>query len=285
MRKYVTIADMRDLPSYQNINARLIYLHCAMAMEVKSRTFVRSIRQLAADLDMTERQVRTAIDALERDGLIKTDKVEQVVTRKVTQMVTQMVTQLSIMSVSDLQHVTDTHNDTHNDTHKNNLKNNNNSLSSARVAWADMREVVKKALDVDAATAAAMVDTFKERQAMKGKIWKDEGDLKAHLVAFAEKRLASLPRQRQTARESDQQARAAEMQRAKEQQENQERKAKDWEEVQTAWRWWKEAERKAERTESPDERAKLQQLSATHQEAYEKLRAEWINKYKPQKIE
>lgn len=285
MEKFIIIQDMRHMKSYNNVNARLLYIHMAMGCDISTYVYKSSLRKLSIELGMTVDTVRYALKQLARDGLVTPQSTPQITPQSTPQTTPQTTPHLTTFKINKNDTPNTTVYTTDYTTEKNNLKNNNNSLSSARVAWADMREVIKKALDVDAATAAAMVDTFKERQAMKGKTWKDEGDLKAHLVAFAEKRLASLPRQRQTARESDQQARAAEMQRAKEQQENQERKAKDWEEVQTAWRWWKEAERKAERTVSPDERAKLQQLSATHQEAYEKLRAEWIHKYQPPKTE
>lgn len=290
MRKYITIPDFRDLPSYQNVNARLLYLHCSMAMEVKSRTYIRSVRQLAADLDMSPRQVRTALDALERDGLIKTESVTHMVTRMLTHMVTQMVTQITIMSVSDLSTEASTDADTDADTHadtdadtvknnKNNINHESSPLTSARVAWADMRGMLRKALDLDAATAAATVDLFKERQDMKGKTWKDEGDLKAHLIAWAEKRIASMPRQQKAARQTDAQAREAERLRAKEQQEGEEQKVKDWDEVQRVWRWMKEAQRKAERTKDEGERVKLQQLAASHESTYNRLRQQWTEKY------
>lgn len=291
MRKYITIPDFRDMPSYKNENARLLYLHIAMSMEVKERTYVRSIRQLAADLGLSVRQVRTALDALERDGLIKTEQVTHMVSRMLTHVVTQMVTQITVLSISDLNTEgntegdtdADTHADTHADTQKNNINNKNNktpSLTSACVAWADMREVVKQALQVDAATAAAMVDTFKERQGMKGKTWKDEGDLKAHLISFAEKRLASLPRGTKGGRQTDAQARQQEYARAQEAQEAKGEKEKAWESVQDAWRWWKEAEKKAAAGKSDQEREKAAQQAAAMKAAYERLKQEWYNKFK-----
>lgn len=296
MGKFIIIQDMRHLRSYKNVNARLLYIHMAMGCDISTYEYKSSLRKLSLELGMTVDTVRYALKLLASDGLITPQSTPQITPQSTPQTTPQTTPHLTTFIINKNGTPNGTPNTTlyttlyttENPTEKNNLnnlKNNNPPLTSARVAWADMREVIKKALDVDAATAAAMVDTFKERQAMKGKIWKDEGDLKAHLVAFAEKRLASLPLPRQTARESDQQARAAEMRRVKEQQENQNQKERDWDQVQTAWRWWKQAEREAERTENQDERVKLRQLGATHQEAYEKLRSEWINKYQPQKTE
>lgn len=282
MRKYITIPDIRDLPSYQNVNARLLYLHCSMAMEVKSRTYIRSVRQLAADLDMSPRQVRTALDALERDGLIKTESVTHMVTRMLTHMVTQMVTQITIMSVSDLSTEAsteaDTDADTHADTDADTLKNNKNNinhesspLTSARVAWADMRGMLRKALDLDAATAAATVDLFKERQDMKGKIWKDEGDLKAHLIAWAEKRIASLPRQQKAARQTDAQAREAERQRAQEAAAEKTERVKLWEQMNQVKRFIKEVAAKQLKVKDPKEREQLTQILHDQKAALEDM--------------
>lgn len=279
MEKFIIIQDMRHMKSYKNVNARLLYMHMAMGCDISTYEYKSSLRKLSDELGITVDTVRYALKQLARDGLVTPQSTPQITPQSTPQTTPQTTPHLTTFKINKNGTPNTTAYTTDYTTEKNNLKNNNISLSSARVAWADMREVIKKALDVDAATAAAMVDTFKERQAMKGKTWKDEGDLKAHLVAFAEKRLASLPRQRQTARESDQQARAAEMQRAKEQQENQDQKTKDWEEMQRAHRWWRDAETRIKQATSPVEREKLMQLAMSSRKAYETMREAWRKKY------
>lgn len=291
MEKYITILDISGSSCYMNVNARLVYLHVACKCDVSTYNYTGSVRRLADEVGLTYQQTRTAILTLEKCGFIKTDTVTQQLTRKLTHPITQELTQIHVVKINEINTAGNTAgnaaanaaSNAASNADINNINNKNNktpSLTSACVAWADMREVVKQALQVDAATAAAMVDTFKERQGMKGKTWKDEGDLKAHLISFAEKRLASLPRGTKGGRMSDAQARQQEYARAQEAQEAKGEKEKAWESVQDAWRWWKEAEKKAAAGKSDQEREKAAQQAAAMKAAYERLKQEWYNKFK-----
>lgn len=116
MRKYIVISDISKYNSYQNINARLLYLHIACHMDTSTYTYVRSVRSLASDLNMTVGTVRNALRQLEMDGLVTT----QVATHKCTQYAThrtaQQTTHLHIVTIKDLETPNETPNDTPNNT-------------------------------------------------------------------------------------------------------------------------------------------------------------------------
>ena len=287
MIKYVTIPDLRRYPSYRSINARLLYMHLAMSMDILSRTYAHSWRQLAADLNMPLQQFRTALSQLEKDGLIATQQVTQTVTYGVTQRVTHKVTQIYIMSVSDLDEATNeapnsptnspTNSSTNSPTNSdNNSLNNSNSPipthSPARVDWSKKAEELGKVLKIDAALAEDLTRQFQERQAIKGKAWESDGDLLAHLISWVEKRLPLQPTRKKAGRKTDSQARQDEYQRDQEQRQQVSDKEKDWEEVTRVYGWWKEAEKN-----------KKESLAEEFRQAYEDLRKAWEKKYKPGK--
>lgn len=287
MIKYVTIPDIRRYPSYRSINARILYMHLAMSMDIQSRTYAHSWRQLAADLDMPLQQLRTALKQLEKDGLLVTQQVTQQVTYGVTQRVTHKVTQIYVMSVSDLDEATNeaTNSPTNSPTNSqsnsqsNSDKNNINTLNSsspthspARVDWAKKAEELGRVLKLEAAQAEDLTRQFRERQEIKGKSWENEGDLLAHLISWSEKRLPLQHVTKKAGKKSDSQARQEEYQRDNEQRQSVSDKEKDWEEVTKVYRWWKEAEKK-----------KDESLAELHRKTYEELRQIWEKKHQPNK--
>ena len=275
MLKYVTIPDIRRYQSYRSINARVLYMHLAMSMDIQSRTYAHSWRQLSSDLYMPLQQLRTALKQLEKDGLIATQQVTQTVTYGVTQRVTHKVTQIYIMSVSDLDEATNeatnspTNSPTNSDNNNINIPNSSSlTHSPARVDWSKKAEELGKVLKLEAAQAEDLTRQFRERQEIKGKSWENDGDLLAHLISWSEKRLPLQHATKKAGKKSDSQARQEEYQRDQEQRQSTTDKEKEWEEVAKVYRWWKEAEKN-----------KNQELADFQRKAYEDLRLAWEKKY------
>lgn len=284
MIKYVTIPDIRRYPSYANVNARLLYFHVAMAMDISSRTYAHSWRQLSQELDIPLQQLRTALAQLLRDGLVVTRQVTQKVTYGITQKVTHKVTEIYIVNINELDEATNeaTNSPTNSPTNSqlnsptNSQKNNINnpkslkaSLTDARVAWADMGEKLSRVLHLDQPESEQLVDDFRQRQLLKKKTWIDEGDLLAHLISWAEKRLASSKKPGFAAPKSDSQTRTEEYARTKAEEQSKTQQEKDWEEVRKVWGWYQD--RLKHKDASGSEQMRL---------AYEELKTKYIQKYR-----
>lgn len=227
MRKYVTIPDIRQYPSYRSTNARLLYMHVSMGMDISTRTYAHSLRQLSAELGMPFQQIRTALKQLENDGLVATQSLTQVVTYGLTRKVTHNVTQIYVMSASELEEASNAASNTASNTATNTAANtppntdiNNKNIpingklshSDARAMLPKIREWLIGSLGLEAAKAAEFAEAFLDRQELKGKTWDNEGDLLAHAISWAEKRTkTAAPRKM-----SDTQARQMEYQRAAE---------------------------------------------------------------------
>lgn len=217
-----------------------------MGMDIATRTYAHSWRQLAAELGIPLQQVRTALKQLEKDGLIATQQVTQRVTYGLTQKVTHKVTQIYIMSASDLDEATNeatnspTNSQTNSQTNTqgNSDINNKNISSSGKLSHSDARARLPKirewligSLGLEAAKAAEIAQAFLDRQELKGKTWDHEGDLLAHAISWAEKRTkTAAPRKM-----NDSQAREAEYQRTAEVAAQQSPQDKELEMVKYAW--------------------------------------------------
>ena len=253
MLKYVTIPDIRRYPSYRSINARILYMHLAMSMDIGIRTYAHSWRQLSADLDMPLQQLRTALKQLEKDGLIATQQVTQTVTYGVTQRVTHKVTQIYIMSVSDLEEATNeaTNSPTNSLTNspinsptnsdKNNITIPNRSITThttARVDWSKKAEQICSVLKIDQVMATSMVDDFRQRQEWKGKSWESEGDLLSHLVSWCEKRLPLPQTSKKAAKKSDSQIRKEKYEEVIQSEKAKTEREKEYDSLVQTWRWY-----------------------------------------------
>lgn len=283
MRKYVTIPDIRTYPSYKNANCRLLYLHCSMGMDLSTRDYAHSWRQLSAELDIPLQQLRTALSKLEKDGLIATQQVTQRVTYGLTQQVTHKVTKIHILSVSELDEATNeaTNSPTNSQTNsqinsqinsdnnnKNNLNSLNPSLTDARVAWDEKTKALAGVLHIEVAAAASLVEQFRQRQQLKQKTWASEGDLLAHLISWSEKRISSGTLRTVRSRSTDSEARKEEISRSKKELVEMTEKEKAWEEVCKVYRWWKDFEKKKDKKGAAEMR-----------KAYEELRQQYCEKY------
>ena len=273
MLKYVTIPDIRRYPSYNNINARILYLHVALSMDIASRTYAHSWRQLSQELGIPLQQLRTALAQLEKDGLIATQQVTQQVTYGVTQRVTHKVTQISIMNINELNEATNeatnlpTNSQTNSQTNSptNSDKNNINipnrlkaPLTDTRVTWAVMGEKLATVLHLETQQGEQLVADFRQRQLLKKKSWIDEGDLLSHLVSWSEKHLVLAKKSAGTCTRTDSQARQEEYARAKEAEAAKTEQEKDFEELEKVKRWYN------------------QRLAEGDEEAAKEMRKAWI---------
>ena len=279
MRKYVTIPDIRQYPSYRSTNARLLYMHVAMGMEISTRTYAHSLRQLSAELGLPFQQTRTALRQLENDGLVATQSLTQVVTYGLTRKVTHNVTQIYVMSASELEEASNAASNTASNTATNTAANtppntdinNKNIPINGKLSHSDARALLPKikewligSLGLEAAKAAEFAQAFLDRQELKGKTWDNEGDLLAHAISWAEKRTkTAAPRKM-----SDSQARAAEYQRTAEVAAQQSPQEKELELVRYAWNSY------------CDKRKRLgEEFAASAKEYYIARRREYESKY------
>lgn len=279
MRKYITIPDIRQYPSYRSSNCRILYMHVAMGMDIATRTYAHSWRQLAAELCMPLQQVRTALKQLEKDGLIVTQQATQRVTYGLTQKVTHKVTQIYIMSASDLDEATNeaTNSPTNSQTNsqgnsQGNSDNNNKNIpingklshSDARARLPKIRDWLLGSLGLEAPEADELTKAFLDRQELKGKTWDNEGDLLAHAISWAEKRM----KPKKAPKMSDTQARQMEYQRAAEVAAQQSPQEKDFEQVKYAWESYCDKKRRLG-----------EEFAANEKEFYLARRREYENKY------
>lgn len=284
MRKYITIPDIRQYPSYRSTNARLLYMHMAMGMDIATRTYAHSWRQLAAELCMPLQQVRTALKQLERDGLIATQQVTQRVTYGLTQKVTHKVTQIYILSVSDLDEATNeaTNSPTNSPTNsatnsQSNSDNNNKNISiSGKLTHSDARErleEIKKwligSLRLEDTAAGELAADFLDRQALKGKTWDNDGDLLAHAISWSEKRMKAT----KAPRISDAEARRQEYQRQAEEEAKRSPQQREYDMVVYAWESYCDAKKRLGEDKAVGERNVYVARRQEYERKYGKIKA------------
>lgn len=280
MRKYATIPDWREYSSYRSINCRLLYLHVAMSMDCATRNYVRSLRQLSDELSMPFQQLRTALRALERDGLVVTQNVTHIATHRLTQQLTQQLTQIHVLSVNELDAASNAASNTASNTATNTApntppntqKNNINNPSSenlphtqAREHVGELKKLLEEEFSMGEGEAREFVATFLRRQDLKGKTWQDVGDLKAHLVSWTEKHRRSQPK----AKKTDTQARSEEYQRVEEEKKARSEEEKIEEELRTIRVWIADGERKLAKAKSEEERTRYTNYLAMQRSAYQ----------------
>ena len=254
MRKYTTILDISRTASYQNINARLIYLHIACRLDCSTYNYTKSIRQLASELNMTVAAVRSALKLLVSDGLVTTQLTTHRATHFATHLQTQLTTQIHLVRTNELDDGENTPNATPNDTPADTpantpadtQKNNKNNKTTekalhthdARAMEAKLKNTAERILGMSAEDASTSVEKFYQRQELKGKSWESEGDLLAHFISWMEKHL---PKQQptRTRMRTDTQARQEERERAAEEAAAASQVAKDQEELTRLRRWQK----------------------------------------------
>lgn len=278
MERFIILKNMRDYPCYSNVNARLVYLHAACQMDLATYTCAKSLRQMAKELGIGLEAVRHAVRQLERDGLIATHVATQTTTHPTTYLTTQQTTHLTILKVNENSASNSAPNNTPSNTPANTPRNTprntqnvviveggNESLplTDARVTWAKKARDLSEVLKLDAAVAASLVEEFRKRQQIKSKTWLNEGDLLAHLVAWAEKRVGRSAKATAARTMSDHDARVQEQQRTAEELAKQSAEEKKAEEISRLQRWIAEGRKRKDKQYVATMEAALQQLQAS----------------------
>lgn len=278
MDKYITIPDIRRYPCYKSVNCRLLYMHVSMGMDISTRNYAHSWRQLSLELDMPLQQLRTALKQLERDGLVATQQVTQKVTYGLTQQVTHKVTEIHILSINELDEATNeatnsptnsqtnSQNNSQTNSDKKNINNLNNEslpLTDARVNWSEQAAALAAVLKIEMPLAVDLSEQFRQRQQLKQKTWNNEGDLLAHLIAWAEKRYRPTVKKSTAKPLSDHDARLQEHARTREELAHQDDEVKRKEELQRLKRWRKEWEIQGRIQDIPMLDAQIAKLEAS----------------------
>ena len=239
---------------------------------------------------MPFQQLRTALRALEKDGLVVTQQVTHLLTHRLTQKLTQNLTQIHVLSINELDAASNAASNTASNTATNTApntapntqKNNINNKTSEKLFHTHVRECVpalrnmlEKVLKMSAAEAAGMVEEFAVRCEIKKKTWESEDDLKAHLVSWCEKH----PKPKPKARRTDTQARVEEYQRATDEQESRTDEEKDLEELQRIRSWIRDGEKKLEKAKTDADKARWNGYLVMQREAYKEKLNLIKNKY------
>lgn len=238
MEKYIYIRDISARPCYQNINARLLYLHIACNVELSTYSYCHSWRSLVSELGMSYQNLRTALKQLEKDGLIATQQVTQQATYGATRKVTHKVTHIRLLKITELdepanepansQANSQTNSQTNSQSNSIKINKNNNKEEKlpppyAREHAEELAAMAAEVLKLTRQEADFLLGEFLKRKEIEKKTWTDEGDLKAHFLAWCEKNLKQLPKRRKNGQADDHAARleeyAATEERTKEQKE------------------------------------------------------------------
>lgn len=278
MERFIILKNMRDFPCYSNINARLVYLHAACQMDLATYTCAKSLRQMAKELGIGLEAVRHAVRQLERDGLISTHVATQTTTHPTTYFTTQQTTHLTILKVNGNSAPNSAPNNTPANTPANTLNNTpcntqnkgegigeekNLPLTDARVKWPEMAIRLAGVLKLSPSDAADLAEQFRQRQQLKQKIWTNEGDLLAHLISWAEKRLNAATRKSAKKTGTDHDARMQEHARTREEVAAQSAADRKAEEISRLKRWIADGKRREDKQYVATMEAALQQLQAS----------------------
>lgn len=129
--RYTTIIDFRELPSWQNPNARQLYLYLTLARSYQATTLcakdtvATSLRRLASDVGITLSACRYALESLQLDGLVTvaqstaqtaTQGTAQNATQRTARTATHFTTHITVVNFSEIQGGYDTASDTSSDT-------------------------------------------------------------------------------------------------------------------------------------------------------------------------
>lgn len=278
MERFIILKNMRDYPCYSNVNARLVYLHAACQMDLATYTCAKSLRQMAKELGIGLEAVRHAVRQLERDGLIATHVATQTTTHPTTYLTTQQTTHLTILKANENSAPNSAPNNTPANTPANTPNNTprntqnkvegegeekNLPLTDARVKWADMASRLAGVLKLSPSDAADLAEQFRQRQQLKQKTWTNEGDLLAHLIAWAEKRLSATVKKGAAKSRSDHDARMQEHARTREELAAQSAADKKAEEITRLKRWIAEGKKRKDKQYVATMEAALNQLQAS----------------------
>lgn len=225
MEKYIYIRDISARPCYQNINARLLYLHIACNVELSTYSYCHSWRSLASELGMSYQNLRTALKQLEKDGLIATQQATQQATYGATRKVTHKVTHIRLLKITELDEPANepansqanSQPNSQSNSQNNSIKININNYKEeklpppyAREHAEELAAMAAEVLMLARQEADMLLEEFLKRKEIEKKTWTDSGDLKAHFLSWCEKNLKQLPKRRKNGRADDHAARMEE---------------------------------------------------------------------------
>ena len=270
MEKYIYIRDISARPCYQNINARLLYLHIACNVELSTYSYCHSWRSLASELGMSYQNLRTALKQLEKDGLIATQQVTQQATYGATRKVTHKVTHIRLLKITELDEPANepansqANSQTNSQTNSIKINNNNNkeerlSPTHARECAEELAAMAAEVLKLTRQEVDFLLGEFLKRKEIEKKTWTDSGDLKAHFLSWCEKNLRTLPKKRKNSQSDDHAARMEEYAATEERKQEQTEQEKDEETWGRMMRFAAECEAKG------DEWRMLDFLASAHQ--------------------
>lgn len=287
MNKWVIIQDARDLPCYKNLNARLVYLHCAMSCNIGSYVYTCSLRRLATEVGITYEAVRHALKALAADGLVEvgstTQPTTQTATQPTTQLTTQRTTHLTTIKINKIDtanrtanHATNnaTSNATNNATSHNGINNITTkepskafTLTNARECAGRLKKTAENRFCLAESVAAGAVNEFLGLKELTKHSWRDEGDMAAHFIAWCEKRLWRLQKAQKIAK-SDHDARLAERERVEAEVAQMSAQERAREELARMRRWLADFEREGMSREAEDLREEIKKREAESRKVY-----------------
>lgn len=176
--RYFYALNIKDTSAYRNINARLVYLHMLCSMDYNTRTYTCSTRSLAAELDLSHKAVRCALDALLTASLIW------------AQVGAQARAQATTYIISDLTYSKGTSEGTSEGTQINN-NIDKFTLTHARARFLEEIYVEKAAAywGVEIPESYNWVAAFIDVQSIRQRDgWQNEGDAWRHLLDWVDKK-------------------------------------------------------------------------------------------------
>lgn len=272
MEKYIYIRDISAKPCYQNINARLLYLHIACNVELSTYSYCHSWRTLASELGMSYQNLRTALKQLEKGGLIATHQVTQQATYGATRKVTRKVTHIRLLKITELDEPANEPANSQANSQANSLinsqansikinKNNNKEeklpLPYAREHAEELAAMAAEVLKLTRQEVDLLLGEFLKRKEIEQKTWTHPGDLKAHFLAWCEKNLKVLPKRRKNSQADDHAARMDEYAATEERKQEQTEEAKD----AHSWNMMMKCALECQQKEKPDKAKEFQKLA------------------------
>lgn len=206
MRRYVNITDIRGLRSWEHQPSARLYMYMCMTCDWQTGRWSGTRRRVSLEIGLSDQEYRTAMKNLEADGLIEMapkdaaappQSLTQESTQRATHHLTQRATQVVVVIYKDLgggvspkeQPNEQPKEQPKGQPHNNNSKNNKTySLTLARARVPGLVDEVAEYIHASREEAVHAIRSFIDAMGKKGKVWQDEGDMRAHLMDWTLKR-------------------------------------------------------------------------------------------------
>lgn len=230
--RYVTIHDLRGTRTWAHAPSTRLYVYMCMTCDWQTGHWHGTRRRTCLEIGISDQEWRTALQNMQRDGLIKIPTQE--LTQQGTQRATQRATQVTIMIYNNLgggtppkEQPNDSPNTSPSEPPSINKPNKTKkySLTHARARLPQFRDAVAAYCSLSEHEAAAAVRAFCIAQGKKQKTWIDEEDFRLHLCDWTLKNFVgvkSITAAENKAEERRQRVAAAENAPSKEEQEENE---------------------------------------------------------------